>query len=384
MKGRQKQSMLKLPNPYANIKEKRQLGGFLMKKVLRSVCAALLAGTAVLSCSAASASQEEADSIALPDLNDGNWYETMHTDFTRIKNMAQLHEAGWAPSPHGLRNYEYWCDQMISFTNEGLVIRSERQSDHQCEICGVSEGVFTGGIETRETNQGKSSMLFAQAFGYFEATVIVPRGSGMWSAFWLQSDACGQIGNRGEDGSEIDVYESSFMRQNPTKTGQAIHYDAYDAPFYRSKGNVTDVGKNLYDGEAHTYALKWTPNRYIMYVDGEVVWSTNYGGVSKTPEYLRLTTEIRNNGWGPYGQKIGQFKNHADGTNDFVIKEVRVYQNREYEPYIKSPADYQDMKKRYLGAIIGSSVAGGLVVASALGLAVRAAVKKGKVKKRGK
>lgn len=354
-----------------------------MKKVLRSVRAALLAGSTVLPCSAASASQEGMNDTALPDLNDGNWYETMHTDFTQIKNMAQLRDAGWAPSPHGLRNYEYWCDQMIEFTGEGLVIHSERQSDHQCEICGVSEGVFTGGIETRETLQGKSSMLFSQAFGYFEATVIIPRGSGMWSAFWLQSDACGQVGNRGEDGSEIDIYESSFLRNHPTKTGQAIHYDAYDAPFYRSKGNVADVGKNLYDGEAHTYALKWTPTQYVMYVDGEIVWSTNYGGVSKTPEYLRLTTEIRDSGWGPYGQKIGQFENHADGTNDFVIKEVRVYQNRTYEPHIKSPADYKDKGKLYMGAMIGSSVVGGILAATALGLGIKAVVKKGKAKKQG-
>lgn len=354
-----------------------------MKKVLCALLAGVVACSPAATClaaenTAAKTAETEMNDTALPDLNDGSWYETMHTDFTKIQNMQQLREAGWVPSPHGLRNYEYWCDQMIEFTNNGLIVHSEQQTDHDCDVCGVQEGVFTSGIETREMVDGKSNMLFSQAFGYFEATVIVPRGSGMWSAFWLQSDQCGQVGNKGEDGSEIDIYESSFMRNNPTKTGQAIHYDAYDPPFYRSNGNVTDTGKNLYDGKEHTYALKWTPTQYTMYVDGEAVWSSDYGGVAKTPEFLRLTTEIRDSGWGPYGQEIGQFENHNDGTNDFIIKDVKVYQNTAYEAYIKSPDDYRDLKKVYIAAIAGASIVGAAAVGTAAFFAVKAIIKKKK------
>lgn len=321
------------------------------------------------------------ESDALPDLNSDGWYETMHTDFTQIKNMEELNAQGWIPSTHGLRNYEYWCDQMIEFSDEGLIIHSEMKNEHHCDICKVTDGVFTSGIETRKTVDGESIMTFSQAFGYFEATVIVPRGSGMWSAFWLQSNQCGQVGNKGKDGSEIDIFESSFMQDNPTKTGQAIHYDAYDAPFYRSKGNVTDTGKNLYDGEEHTYALKWTPTRYVMYVDGEAVWDTNYGGVSRTPEFLRLTTEIRDTGWGPYAQQIGHFENHDDGTNDFIIKEVKVYQNKSFENYIQSPDDFKDMEKTYIALIVVSSVIGAIAVIATVTVIIRLIVKRIKNKK---
>lgn len=218
--------------------------------------AAVLAAAAFLG--SAKSNWETKYDTALPDLDDGSWVETLHTDFTTIKNMDELLAAKWAPSPHGLRNVEYWCPQMIEFTDQGLVIHSERQENHQCEVCGVSEGIFTGGIETRTTGENPEK-LFEQAYGYFEATVIVPRGTGMWSAFWLQSDYVGKVGHQGKDGTEIDVYESSFGRENPTQTGQALHYDAYDVPWYRSKGSVADVGYNLYDGQEHTYALKWTP-----------------------------------------------------------------------------------------------------------------------------
>ena len=70
-----------------------------------------------------------------------------------------------------------------------------------------------------------------------------------------------------------------------------MHYDAYDAPWYRSGGQVRDVGYDLYDGEYHTYALWWSPDKYVFYVDGKSVWTTDYAGVSKVPEFMRLTVE---------------------------------------------------------------------------------------------
>jgi len=104
----------------------------------------------------------------------------------------------------------------------------------------------------------------------------------------------------GEDGTEIDIYESSFVKENPMKTGNALHCDAHAPLFCRSGGNVTDVKKNLYDGEYHKYSFLWTSEYYVFYVDGEAVWASDAGGVSKAPEYLRLTVEIRDGKIGPY------------------------------------------------------------------------------------
>lgn len=313
---------------------------------------------------------------ALPDLNDGSWELTMHTDFTQIHSLEELEEANWAPSPHGRRQIEYWCPQMIDFTDEGVVIRSESQTNHECDICGVSDGIFTGGIETRKTSKtGGSNNLFEQAYGYFEATVIVPRGTGMWSAFWIQGNGTGQVGNMGRDGSEIDIYESSFIK-NPTNAGQAIHYDAYDYPWYHCEGNVTDTGKNLYDGQPHTYALKWSPDEYVMYIDGEAVWASSYGGVCRVPEYLRLTVEIRDSAWGPYGQDIGYFENRDDGTNDFIIKDVKVYQNEDFISEIKSPDYFTDLKLVFITLIVVASVLAAAIVVLIAVFAVKKIIKK--------
>lgn len=318
---------------------------------------------------------------SLPSLSaEDGWQLTLDTDFSRFSSIEEVYATTpWSPSPHGLRKTEYWCDQSVSLDveNGAVIISSTIEEDHDCDVCGVTAGIFTGGIETRvtETNAG-----FSQAFGYFETVVKVPDAPGMWSAFWLQTDDVGKIGNRGKDGTEIDVYESSFHQKNRTKTGNALHYDAYEAPWYHCVDNVTDVGYNLYDGEYHKYALLWTPEYYVFYVDDVAVWATAAGGVSRVEEFLRLTVEIRDTTYGPYGQKLGTFENRDDGSTDFCIKSVRVWQKEDYKAYVQSPDDFKDLTATYIAIMtVGLAVGAALVAVAAV--AVVKAIRKKKLAK---
>lgn len=309
------------------------------------------------------------------NLNDDGWELTFFDDFVATSEFSEgdtaLNPKYWSTSPHGLRNQEYWCDQMVEVKDGKVIVRSEKRTDHKCEICvdkegnPVTSGIFTSGIETRayvqEDGEKKNKQLFSQAFGYFETSVIVPRADAMWSAFWLQSVCQGKIGNSGIDGTEIDVYESSFWKDNPTKTGNALHYDGYNE-YHRSTGKTTDIGKNLYDGEYHTYGLKWTPNEYVFYVDGVAIWATNYGGVSRVPQFLRLTVEIRENIYGPYAQKLGTFNNASDGSTDFIIDYVKVYQNDTFLPYIQSDSDFSDKSSLFNTLKISAIVIGSVII----------------------
>lgn len=261
--------------------------------------------------------------------NSDGWYVTLYEDF----DSDTLPET-FAPSPHGLRKTEYWCDNMVSVKDGNAVIKASHETNHQCSVCKTGEGDFTSGIETRKTVDGKSIPLFEQAFGYFEARVKLPESGGMWSAFWLQSTNVGNIGFGGEDGTEIDIYESSFYNTSRTKMGHALHYDGYDPKNHRCQDTIRDTGIDLYDGY-HTFALKWTPNEYVFFIDGKVTWASDFGGVSKVPAYLRLTNEVRPKKTGPYGQRLGKF----DG-GEFLVDWVKVYQNVNYLDQIKSPEDF--------------------------------------------
>lgn len=256
--------------------------------------------------------------------NADGWYATLIEEFDDGLGEYFLPE-------HRLRRVEYWCDKTVSVKDGKAVIAAFESDTHECESC-PSSGLFTGGITTANVVDGKRVPVFQQAFGYFEATVKFPDSDGMWSAFWLQSESMGQIGNGGKDGSEIDIYESSFYYDR-TKVGHCIHWDGYGKK-HKAGQSVRDTGTDLYDGY-HTFALKWTPNEYVFYVDGVANWATDFGGVSRVPAYLLLTNEIRPNTVGPYAQRLRDF-----GGGNFYIDSVRVYQNVNYLSEIRSPTDF--------------------------------------------
>lgn len=325
----------------------------------------MISSTVFASCSA----KKFDDSLPSLDTQQG-WKMTLNTDFSQYSSIEEVYEkTPWSPSPHGLRGTEYWCDQSLSLdTEKGVfVISSAREENHDCEVCGVSSGVFTGGIETKTT---ESNLGFSQAYGYFEAVVKVPDAPGMWSAFWLQGNDVRKIGNGGKDSTEIDIYESSFHQKNRTKTGNALHYDGYQLPWYRCADHITDVGYDLYDGEYHKYALHWTPEYYVFYVDDQPVWATNAGGVSRVEEFLRLTVEIRDTTYGPYGQEIGTFENRDDGSTDFCIKSVQVWQKDEYKTSIQDTSEFKDYKTLYTILSVIGGIAGGIIIAGAVTLII--------------
>lgn len=238
---------------------------------------------------------------------------------------------------------------MVEVKDSNAVIHSRYEENHTCSGDCPSKGRFTSGIETRKiigdnnSNKGTDDeLLFSQAFGYFECKVKFPNSKGLWSAFWLQSSNMRKVGNEGQDGTEIDVYESAFINSKQSKMGHALLWDGYG-----SDGRVSDykclLEQDLYDGY-HTFALKWTPEYYVFYIDGKPTWATSDGEVSKVREFLRLTVEIdAGDGWGPHAQKIGQFSHNNDDNDDFMIDYVKVYQNEDFEQYIKEDSEFEGL-----------------------------------------
>jgi beta-glucanase (GH16 family) len=126
---------------------------------------------------------------------------------------------------------------------------------------------FTGpdGI-TREYTSArlKTEKLFTQKYGKFEARIRIPKGQGMWPAFWMLGDdiptagwpACG----------EIDIMENIGFE--PGKIHGTIHGPGYSggkslgAPYAVVGGDVAD--------DFHVFAVEWEPNEIRFYVDGHL------------------------------------------------------------------------------------------------------------------
>lgn len=65
------------------------------------------------------------------------------------------------------------------------------------------------------------------------------------------------------------------------------------------------------------------------------------GDVSRVKEFLRLTVEIdAGDGYGPHGQKIGQFDD-TKAADDFEVEYIKVYQNSNYEQYIQDDSEFK-------------------------------------------
>lgn len=342
-----------------------------MKKYVKviALAAAVLCACVVLfvfsSCSASKADdwRSEGYDLSVPILGENGWYMVFEDDFdgTELNEGITFGDGYtgskeiWTASPHAVRwnsddeskpeQSSYWCDEMVEVKDGNAVIYSRYEDNHQCSGDCPQIGRFSSGIETRkitgDNNNNKGSndeLLFSQAFGYFECRVKLPDADGLWSAFWLQSSNQRKVAAAGVDGTEIDVYESAFRKSRQSKTGHALLWNGY-GKYADSSAKQIELSQDLYNGY-HTYALKWTPEYYVFYVDGEATWATMAGGVSHVEEFLRLTVEIdAGDGWGPHGQKIGQFDRNTE--SEFLIDYVKVWQNENYEQFIIDDACFE-------------------------------------------
>lgn len=345
------------------VKTADKVKGIIMKKFICILTAAVLTVCIVsfFGCSKKEDSSwtEKGYDLSVPVLNEDGWYLVFEDDFdgTQLNENITFgdrydgNKEIWTTSPHAIRwesNNKnkpeqdcWWCPEMVEVKDSNAIIHSRYEDNHKCSGDCPANGRFTSGIETRliagDNNDNKGTadtMLFSQAFGYFECKAKLPKSEGLWSAFWLQSSNQRKVGNEGQDGTEIDVFESAFIKSKTSKMGHALLWDGYGEDG-KSDAYVGSLEQDLYDGY-HTYALKWTPDYYVFYIDGKATWASDSGEVSKVKEFLRLTVEIdAGDGWGPHGQKIGQFSHDNTDNDDFLIDYVKVWQNENYEQFIQ-------------------------------------------------
>jgi beta-glucanase (GH16 family) len=142
-----------------------------------------------------------------------------------------------------------------------------------------NDTLYTGLVETKDK--------FMTTYGYFECRAQMQQSSGIWSAFWLQSPKISQGEDPATFGAEIDIFEF-FKNYGKDLTTHAIHY-AY-GPNMKSKGPLISFVQGL-SFDFHTYALEWTPEKYVFYIDGYPFHEETFG-LSHSDEFIILSLEI--------------------------------------------------------------------------------------------
>ena len=246
--------------------------------------AALIVCSFAVACARAA---EREDTLPTPP-EGKTWKLVWHDEF----NGTELDETKWEV-PENRRRDGFWTRKAVSLDGKGnLVISALKDGDKFLDAC----------VRTR----GK----FEHAFGYYVARIKFQKEEGHWSAFWMFTPSVGKIGNEGRDGTEIDIMEKPSLDD---QMNHALHWDGYGKE-HKSEAHKFAV-PGIMEGY-HDFALWWTPEEYVFYVDGKETWRTKAGGVCQVPVYLKLSDEIGN--W------AGDIKK-AKLPDDFKTDYVRVY-----------------------------------------------------------
>ncbi|GGJ78175.1 hydrolase [Streptomyces camponoticapitis] len=136
-----------------------------------------------------------------------------------------------------------------------ITARKENPGNYQCWY-GTCE--YTS---ARLNTAGK----FDSAYGRVEARIKIPRGQGIWPAFWMLGSNMGDVG--WPNSGEIDIMENVGFEPN------TVHGTLH-GPGYSGEGGI-GAGYSLPNGEAfadnfHTFAVDWAPDSIKWSVDGNV------------------------------------------------------------------------------------------------------------------
>ena len=218
---------------------------------------------------------------------------------------------------NGVRKGGYWHKDQCRVKDGYLVITTEYKEN------GVyGAGWYTGSLLSMNKKE--------QAYGYYECRCKLPKGQGLWSAFWLTCAGASKVNGTGKLGAEIDVFESPFgykTGKDAWKVTSNIHYNGYDLQTRYQNVVISALDNDPYEN-FNTYGLLWTPDEYVFYINGREVGRSSFGGVSQVPEYVVLSCEVDGAAATPTFGWSGDIRNNRDGknfTSEFVVDYVKVY-----------------------------------------------------------
>ena len=172
------------------------------------------------------------------------------------KWTAEIGGAGW-----GNQELQYYTNDIENAYHDGagsLVIKAIKKDLPLSFKCWYGQCKYTS---ARIVTKGK----FDQKYGRFEARIKIPRGQGIWSAFWMLGNDIDAVGwaNCGE----IDVMEN--IGREPAIVHGTVHGPGYSGT--NGIGAPFSLANNQkFADDFHIYATEWSENKISFYVDGNL------------------------------------------------------------------------------------------------------------------
>ena len=109
----------------------------------------------------------------------------------------------------------------------------------------------------------------AFTYGYIEARIKAPKGTGTWPAFWLLGTNIREL--PWPKSGEIDVME--YKGSNPQISYATVHF-ADPSNQHRYLGATKDMLVDL-SADYHRYGVMWTPDQLTFYVDDLAIYQVH-------------------------------------------------------------------------------------------------------------
>jgi beta-glucanase (GH16 family) len=165
----------------------------------------------------------------------------------------------------------------------------------------------------------KTEDQFAQTYGRFEARIRLPRGQGLWPAFWSLGADIDTVG--WPECGEIDVMEN--VGREPGVVHGTLHGPGYSGA--DGIGGADTLSQGAFADDYHVFAVEWEPGEVRWFVDGRPYHRTTTADlptgarwVFDRPFFLLLNVAVG-----------GSWPGDPDGSSTFpqqmLVDYVRVY-----------------------------------------------------------
>ncbi|MDB6112333.1 MAG: glycoside hydrolase, family 16 [Pedosphaera sp.] len=218
------------------------------------------------------------------------------------KWVSETGAGGW-----GNNELECYTSQTNNVRIEhGQLVIEARQTNH------LGSRYTSGRLKT----QGKVSW----AYGRIEARIKIPRGRGIWPAFWLLGTNIPAV--NWPTCGEIDIMEN--IGHEPTLVHGTAHGPGYSGGAGIGAPYSLPGGASFAD-DFHVYAVEWTTNQIKWFVDARQYFSLTPANLPKgapwafaEPQFLLLNLAVG-----------GNWPGNPDATTTFpqrmTVDYVRVY-----------------------------------------------------------
>ncbi len=161
--------------------------------------------------------------------------------------------------------------ELQTYTNtreNSFVANDPEATDGRALVIKAQRTLPGGYTSARLKTHGK----FATKFGRIEARLKLPKGQGIWPAFWMLGDnidavpwpACG----------EIDIVE--LIGHQPGTLYGTLHGPGYSGSHGLSKFTLLPAG-SIFADAYHVFAVDWKPGRIDWLLDGKIYHSLTPG-----------------------------------------------------------------------------------------------------------